>query len=427
MKKLLCLITTLCFIFTTTASAEGTSGRRSTLITTHDPLRYSVFTADGNTITAHGYYANDPVIMFEIVASLRDNSLEFRQNSDNTYTASFSGVTTDRFAYIRLTKKSGLVYNYRVEYQSGLGWYFADNGFDERHISLAENHTEMPLIVTVQYLVNVSGTEEDVAETLSQIKAITAQVTDGLDNNYDKARAITGWVAENIYYDTDARDMEVTLETIALNKVLYDRKTVCAGYANLTAAMLEAAGLKAITVIGTAVQLNEYENLPTEDRHHEWTAFWYEEEARWVFMDSGWDSRNLYEHSRYNKTTAPKRYFDITPFAFSQNHRAFRAEHRDYFNALDYFIPAEPEPPQSVGDDAHIVPPESTTATTTTIATTTTTTTAATTVITLPPQEPHDPPEPPPEPNNLPLYITIAALSLTAITITIVIIIRIRK
>ncbi|MDR0221984.1 MAG: hypothetical protein LBI38_00380 [Oscillospiraceae bacterium] len=347
-------------LYRTAVDADYQSGlsRRNTLATTGDPARYSVFTADGNKITAKGFYGGDVVSNFEIVADFRKVSLEFKPLSDGAYTAVFEGIPSyASHAYIRLTMKSGFVYNYRVEY--GDGWFFGDNGLADKNGEIVENHTDVGEFLSALYLVNVDGTAETADETLFRIKSLTDGIIAGLENDYDKARAISGWVADNIYYDSDARENDVSLDVIALNRVLDVSRTTCAGYANLTAAMLEAAGIKAVTVIGNAVNISEYETLLTANRHHEWTAFWHGAENRWVMLDSGWDSGNVYKNGKYNAKSNPRKYFDISPLAFSQNHRAEKAEYRSYFSAPLYYASLEEtvpetttgEPPQPTAAD----------------------------------------------------------------------------
>ncbi|MDR0197652.1 MAG: hypothetical protein LBI36_05470 [Oscillospiraceae bacterium] len=323
------------------AAYQSDLSRHNTLTTTGDPTRRSIFTADGNKITARGFYGNDRVSAFEIITNLKSSSLEFKPFPDGTYTAVFEGapIVSQTYAYIRLVMESGDVYNYRVEYNQG--WFFGDNGLPEKNEDIVENHTDMGAFISSLYLVNEDGAARDAEETLFRVKTLTDEVTAGLDGEYDKARAITGWVADNIYYDNDARENDVSLDTIAINRVLDVRRTTCAGYANLTAAMLESAGIKAVTVIGSALSLSEYDVLLTISRHHEWTAFWYGEENRWVMLDSGWDSGNNYKNGRYTQKSSPRKYFDISPLAFSQNHRAEKAEYREYFSVPLYFASIE--------------------------------------------------------------------------------------
>jgi len=332
MKRLFCFISAItCVLLITGAS------RFNSLATSGDPKRYSVFTASGDRITASGRYEGDRVVGFEITRTTAvKTAVDLKTYSDGRYEAVFEGSTVNGYALIQITLMSGYSFYYRADYNGG--WYFEDyGGIAEHNTYYTENYAETDLVLTADYLVGENGSENEADDTLRKIKELSDSITEGIDSDYEKARAITKWVAENIYYDYAARDKDVTLDTIALNRVLDGKKTVCAGYANLTAALSEAAGLKAVTVIGAAANLSQYRELPDIIQHHEWTAFWYEAESRWVIMDSGWDSGNVFKNGKYYQEIIPKRYFDISPLAFAQDHRADKAERRVYFDAPKYF------------------------------------------------------------------------------------------
>ncbi|MCL1789172.1 MAG: transglutaminase-like domain-containing protein [Oscillospiraceae bacterium] len=202
-----------------------------------------------------------------------------------------------------------------------------ETDYPAQHKSLVENHEVIPVEVTVQYLVGENGTQEEIIETMDALRQLAASITVDCENDYEKARAISAWVAENIFYDRVARDTEVTLETINLKNVLELRRSVCSGYANLTAALIAAEGILSVTVLGNT-SFNE-EN-PTGNPH-EWSAFWYETENRWVFLDSGWDSSNYYDGEYVSRDRRVK-HFDISAEEFSKDHRARKAEFRDWFD-----------------------------------------------------------------------------------------------
>jgi hypothetical protein len=342
LSKLLCIIISLCVAVCLFAPAfsdeeQVSTSRLNTLTTTNDMTRYSVFTTDGDTIEAHGFYEGDVVTKLEMTGSpFTSNSMSFRPNPDGSYSATFTGVPVSTPSYITLTLEEGGIMYYRVDYDNG--WHFSDVGLGVSQISMIENYSTIPLAATVQYLIGESGTREDVEAVLDEISELVTEIISGIDSDYDKAKAISCWVSENIYYDKTARDTDVNLETVSLKNVLSTRKTICAGYANLTSAMLETAGLKAVTVIGSALAItdDEYDIPITVNRHHEWTAFWLEEDERWVLLDAGWDSWNFFEEGRLVLREAPRRYFDITSLAFAQNHRAVKAEYRDYLSAVDF-------------------------------------------------------------------------------------------
>jgi hypothetical protein len=328
--------------------------RHTTMRTTLDPTRWSEFTADGDTITAQGFCRNDAVIGFALTdADFFDFDAHFDNDSDDSYTAQFTGIPESDTAFIELQLQSGLELRYIVHYSQEFGWYFPEHeGLAQSNVHIIENHEQIRPEITVQYLAGENATLEDVEEVLEEITTLTQIVTAGLNDDYDKARAISEWVSENIYYDHLASTTDVDLETVALSSVLRTRRGICSAYANLTAAMYQAAGLKSVTVIGSAMYLSDFDTLMTDTNRHEWTAFFYEAQNRWVTADTGWDSFNRYDDNGFTSRTAPKRYFDITPLALAQNHRAIKAEYRDYFGA------AEGENPYLGSDSGSITIPE---------------------------------------------------------------------
>jgi hypothetical protein len=349
MKKLLCLILVLCVISPITVTAQS----YFTFTSTHDPERISTFTVSENRIEAQGFYRGDRVIAFDIAHieggnSVADaGSVALNANADGSYTAVFTGIppegTTSNAFRIRVSLQDGGTLNYRVYYNENIGWHFGEgNELGARHGSVVGNYTIMPIAVTAQYLVGADGTRENAETTLNDLRQRALEITFGMDNDYDKARAVSAWVADNIFYDSDAQANADTPElldaTIALRHVMRDLRTICSGFANLTAALLLSLDIKAVTVIGSAVPLSDYTEVQTANRHHEWTAFWYEAEERWVHLDSGWDTHNSFRDGRSIYREAPKRYFDITPAALAQTHRAERAEFRDYFAVLEQHI-----------------------------------------------------------------------------------------
>jgi hypothetical protein len=298
-------------------SAESERTQYNELLTSLDPTRFSRFVIDGDTIIADAWYENDVVSHFSIPEPPSD---------------------TD-FAKISVVLESGQSLNYRINYEVEIGWFFpAHSGLPYNNVRVIEEYEQARSEVVMQYLAGENANREEIEAVLDEIRRLTSEITSDYDADYDKARAISEWAAYNIYYDMLAAENDVSFETIALASVMQTKRTICSGFANLTAAMLEAVGLKAVTVIGHAKSIDEFDNLMTEPNRHEWTAFWYEDEARWVILDSGWDTWNRFTEDGFlHRPASPRKYFDITPLALAQTHRAERAERRDYFGVLSFF------------------------------------------------------------------------------------------
>jgi hypothetical protein len=143
---------------------------------------------------------------------------------------------------------------------------------------------------------------------------LAASITDGVSGDYAKARAIHDWVSYNIWYDYD--DYEGRAAGVPQNalSVLTNKRGVCAGYTNLTVALLRAAGIPARYVLGYA-----FYNLPSAtvelffsgDSNHAWTEAYADD--RWILIDTTWDSGNDYSNGVYSAQRAVGyTYFDIS-------------------------------------------------------------------------------------------------------------------
>lgn len=107
------------------------------------------------------------------------------------------------------------------------------------------------------------------------------EITAGLDSDYQKAEAIVHWVHTNIEYDFNAPSNEA-------ERVLENRRGVCEGFARLTEALLDAADIPSICVMGRI-----------EQKNHMWNYIFADD--RWIWADP----------------TAGMEYFDASIFYLS--------------------------------------------------------------------------------------------------------------
>ncbi|MCL1824195.1 MAG: transglutaminase-like domain-containing protein [Oscillospiraceae bacterium] len=335
-------------ILSVASDYQATLSRVYTLEITHDLERFVRLTASGNKISAEGFFKNETVVDFYIAgAAMLDNtSKSFKVNFNGAFTAEYSGTSTASNAYSVIQFENGDMLFYRVEYDKG--WFFGDNGLGSKTMQAVENYFTAAPEVNAHY-VNPRLEPEEIAGTLKKLQEIADEVTEGIDDDYQKAKALNFWVCENIYYDRDARDSEVTEETVSLTNTLKLRRSVCIGIANIYGALLEAAGIKAVNIKGGVVAPTEgctYEELPYKTVIHEWVAFWYEAENRWVYADPTWDRRGFFQNGKADYAPSLIKHFDISPLALSFDHRGDKAELRQYFKALEIFEEKEPEPPE---------------------------------------------------------------------------------
>ena len=156
------------------------------------------------------------------------------------------------------------------------------------------------------------------------IVKLAAEITNGITDEYNKALAIHDWVCVNIWYDWDVAGSGRRTEGDAVS-TLKNRRAVCNGYSNLTAALLRAVGIPAKTVNGfgrtTRTGGWTQSKISGNSTNHVWNEAYVD--GRWIIIDTTWDSGNDY---RGGKKVASdglyySRYFDATLEAISINHR----------------------------------------------------------------------------------------------------------
>ncbi len=135
----------------------------------------------------------------------------------------------------------------------------------------------------LSYLRDISKNAKP-SEINSEIKAFTESLIAGKSTEYEKAKTITKWVSEHIFYDHDhyeGRKKEVFLKAI---DVFENRFTVCSGYAALLSEMLKAAGIECYT---------------ESSLNHAWTVAVLDGEL--TLIDATWASPLKYEYGKYYK------------------------------------------------------------------------------------------------------------------------------
>lgn len=308
------------------------TGNFSRLVTSNNPDYYSVFETDGSTITARGVYKSDTPV--GIAINRVDASVKFHAESDGSYTAELNYTPISQGYYdIYILFESGAAAAYLMKYTDG--WYFPDNTLERLNDSKLEKPYEAAPEAAVYYI-SATADKAEVESAWEQLKDIVETVCGDETDDYKKAYLLNRWVADNIYYDHDAAETSVTLDTVAIYNVLSRRRTTCAGFANTYSALLEAAGIRSVNLKGAAVTTEiSYDELTEAAENHEFTAFWYEEQNRWAYVDPCWSGAGDYEHGTLSQRITYDKYFDITSAAFSLNHRVDRAEERFYGKALE--------------------------------------------------------------------------------------------
>lgn len=324
----LCLL--ICTVFGAVPRSSAAASRRNFLRTSYNPEAYTLFEIAGDQVTAVGVYKSDRL---RRITAPNDGiaSMRFSSKADGSFEAVFGMAQGNGSSLIRLEFHSGAVLSYRIDCDGGT-WYFPENGLSEANRAVFAHIYDAPAEAALYYL-SASGEAARAAEVQDQLRQVSDSVTAGIEGDYEKARAVCAYVASHYYYDHDARDTDVTVETYALENVLKKVRTVCTGFANLTCALLQAQGIDAVAVKGGVSSGGvTYEELPNGVQNHEFAAFWYAAEERWVWVDACWNGSGNYTNGEYVPDIPHEKYFDITDDALAQNHRADYAERRSFFD-----------------------------------------------------------------------------------------------
>lgn len=144
-------------------------------------------------------------------------------------------------------------------------------------------------------------------EIYEPIVTLTKELTEGLDTETGKLKAIYDWVTGNIYYNYGMADGTIARRDSALEVYLY-RDTICTGFANLTQAMCSAAGIPCRVINGFAAGVDTESTIAEVWKTYRdyltnsgidayWSAIetytnhsWNEAfaDGRWVILDTTW-------------------------------------------------------------------------------------------------------------------------------------------
>lgn len=316
---------------------------RNTLKTSNYKDAFMTLTADGDQVKISGVFKDDrPEDIY--FPAINDTNCNLKTQSDGTFSGDITAKPFENGYYtIYIRFESRLIYPYTMKYDDS-GWSIPDNGIAEANAKKLENITEAAPMAAAYYL-SVEADEAEIEETLAELQSIVDEVCGDETDDYFKAMKLILWIGDNIYYDHVAAETSVTMDTVAVHNVLERRRTTCAGFANTFSALLETAGIRSVNLKGAAVAGDiTYPDLPTGTENHEFSAFWYEKEQRWVYCDACWTSNNHYRGEEYETEINNRtKYFDVTGEAFALNHRIDKAEERFYTKALTALAPETKE------------------------------------------------------------------------------------
>lgn len=138
-------------------------------------------------------------------------------------------------------------------------------------------------------LLHYTKPSDDIQSDNPDIIKLSKEITAGLKNDYEKAKAIHDWICNNIWYDMDAYKTN-------------------SNYGDTSALGIDSA--KEWTS----------ETISKDDINHTWVEAYVD--SRWISIDATWDSDNTYQNGTWSTNTGLNsyRYFDPTISGFSLDH-----------------------------------------------------------------------------------------------------------
>lgn len=297
------------------------------ILTSNDPVNYFELTFSEDTIYIKGRYGGATVDVF--MAGVGYAHPVYSEGG--SFTAELVPLLDQEYHSLTALLTNGASMNWRIKKDDDGARLAICSDIMEQNEKACLHILDIPKDIVADYIVT-SGTDEQRTEVLTEISAIAEQVCEDIESDYDKARALSQWVSQNIYYDFDAYHSSVTTETLSLESTLSLHRSVCGGYANLYAALCQSQGIECYIAQGDVVQ-NHRTFAETDDEapSHEWNLVCID--GRYFWVDTLWNnSGNIYIDGQYSEGSPSLRYFDPTEEVMSQDHRAKRIEHRAFFN-----------------------------------------------------------------------------------------------
>lgn len=156
------------------------------------------------------------------------------------------------------------------------------------------------------------------------IISIATQLTEGIDNDYDKVLALHDWICSYMYYDTDSLEDEEAPPYHA-SDIVKSRRAVCLGFATLMASLCRSINIPCNVVSGYALGIGgdmawTDESVVTDEQNHAWNEVYAG--GRWIIVDTTWDCANKIENGEMIKgENVSHIYFDANLQFFSNNHK----------------------------------------------------------------------------------------------------------
>lgn len=150
----------------------------------------------------------------------------------------------------------------------------------------------------------------------SDIETLTLYLKKNAKTKTEIVARIYFWIVENIKYDWDAFRNNKQID-VSASSTLENRKSVCAGYANLFKAMCDNAKIKCAVITGYAKAEGFYHGEKLTEPNHAWNAVKIYD--KWELIDVTW-GRGLIINNEGEVEFWNARYFLDDPNDFILEH-----------------------------------------------------------------------------------------------------------
>ena len=182
----------------------------------------------------------------------------------------------------------------------------------------------------VAQYITLDGSRDGISQILDEVKRISDEICEGIESDYEKLRAISYWVSNNIYYDHPVYNIGAPQYCLTLEYMLKNFASICGGYSNMTSALCAAQGIRCLNITGMAVNNGKCYLQDTVGAYHEWNVA--EIDGRQIIVDSGWNSgKSINANGTIKNGSMYYNYFDISADVFVLDHKTQAAEYRDYW------------------------------------------------------------------------------------------------
>jgi hypothetical protein len=159
-------------------------------------------------------------------------------------------------------------------------------------------------------------------EYLSYLDTTVKSIVSGITSDYEKAKAISNWVSENLWYvlpyptGTVISSWNYFIPNTPFSEtrdVVAGDADVCGGYAEFAVNLLRTAGFPAKVIHGDANGGDGWDG-------HGWVEVWVDN--HWLVCDPTWDSNNYLKNGKFTPQTPCRGiYFDMSVATYSKDHK----------------------------------------------------------------------------------------------------------